>query len=68
MVKGVCFPGLAPSLFLSESAARVVEKVLLLIGSKITGFYRNKNEIRLENAGIYCLFEFSSFFFTFIVL
>lgn len=34
MLKGFSFSVLAHSLFLSESARRVVEKVLLLIGSK----------------------------------
>lgn len=34
MLKGFSFPVLAPSLFLSEGARRVVEKMFLLVGSK----------------------------------
>lgn len=69
MLKGFSFPVLAPSLFLSESARRVVEKMLLLLSSKfkldrmytVCFFNETKSKIALKNAGNYCLFKYLNF-------
>lgn len=69
MLKGFSFRELAPCLFLSESARRVVEKVLLLVGSKnlldwmytVCFFNETQSKVALKNAGNYCLFKYLNF-------